>query len=193
MITDAQDIPRALAAAFHIASTGRPGPVLVDVTKDAQVGMMEYRGIPEDLELRGYTPATRGHSKQIREAAKLITESKRPVFYVGGGVVRAGASDELHKLAKLIGAPCRHHPERYRCVPRVRPPEPRHARHARHRSRSGCHAEVRPAHHPGCPLRRPRDRPGRLPSPPRPRSFTSTLTQPRSPRFASLTSRSLAT
>lgn len=105
MITDAQDIPRALAAAFHIASTGRPGPVLVDVTKDAQVGMMEYRGIPEDLELRGYTPATRGHSKQIREAAKFITESKRPVFYVGGGVVRAGASEELYKLAKLIGAP----------------------------------------------------------------------------------------
>ena len=105
MITDPQDIPRALAAAFHIASTGRPGPVLVDVTKDAQVGMMEYRGIPEDLELRGYTPVTRGHSKQIHEAAKFITESKRPVFYVGGGLVRAGASEEFHKLAKLIGAP----------------------------------------------------------------------------------------
>ena len=105
MITDSQDIPRALAAAFHIASTGRPGPVLVDVTKDAQVGMMEYRGIPEDLELRGYTPVTRGHSKQIHEAAKFITESKRPVFYVGGGLVRAGASEEFHKLAKLIGAP----------------------------------------------------------------------------------------
>ena len=105
MITDPQDIPRALAAAFHIASTGRPGPVLVDVTKDAEVGMMEYRGIPEDLELRGYTPVTRGHSKQIHEAAKFITESKRPVFYVGGGLVRAGASEEFHKLAKLIGAP----------------------------------------------------------------------------------------
>ena len=109
MITDAQDIPRALAAAFHIASTGRPGPVLVDVTKDAQVGMMEYRGIPEDLELRGYTPATRGHSKQIREAAKFITESKRPVFYVGGGVVRAGASRSctslLSSLALLLLPP----------------------------------------------------------------------------------------
>ena len=81
--------------------------------------MMEYRGIPEDLELRGYTPVTRGHSKQIHEAAKFITESKRPVFYVGGGLVRAGASEESHKLAKLIGAPVVTTPERYRCIPRL--------------------------------------------------------------------------
>lgn len=104
MISDPQDIPRALSAAFHIASTGRPGPVLVDITKDAQVGMMEFNWPPK-VEVRGYTPVTRGHSKQIREAAKLISESKRPVLYVGGGIIRSGASKELAKLAEITGAP----------------------------------------------------------------------------------------
>lgn len=104
MISDPQDIPRALSAAFHIASTGRPGPVLVDITKDAQVGMMEFNWPPK-VEVRGYTPVTRGHSKQIREAAKLISESKRPVLYVGGGIIRSGASEELAKLAEITGAP----------------------------------------------------------------------------------------
>lgn len=104
MVSDPQEIPRCLATAFHIASTGRPGPVLVDITKDAQVGMMDFSW-PPAVEVRGYTPVTRGHSKQIREAAKLITESIRPVLYVGGGVVRSGASQELAKLAELTGAP----------------------------------------------------------------------------------------
>lgn len=105
MVRDAQEIPRCLATAFKIASTGRPGPVLVDITKDAQQGMMDFSWPPANTDPRGYSPVTRGHSKQIREAAKLITESSRPVLYVGGGVVRAEASDELMKLAKTIGAP----------------------------------------------------------------------------------------
>ncbi|WP_272878906.1 acetolactate synthase large subunit [Rothia nasimurium] len=105
MVRDAQEIPRCLATAFKIASTGRPGPVLVDITKDAQQGMMDFSWPPANTDPRGYNPVTRGHSKQIREAAKLITESQRPVLYVGGGVVRAEASEELMKLAKTIGAP----------------------------------------------------------------------------------------
>ncbi|WP_272878654.1 acetolactate synthase large subunit [Rothia nasimurium] len=105
MVRDAQEIPRCLATAFKIASTGRPGPVLVDITKDAQQGMMDFSWPPANTDPRGYNPVTRGHSKQIREAAKLITESSRPVLYVGGGVVRAEASEELMKLAKTIGAP----------------------------------------------------------------------------------------
>lgn len=104
MVHDPQEIPRCIATAFRIASTGRPGPVLVDITKDAQQGLMDFSW-PPTTEVRGYNPVTRGHSKQIREAAKLITESRRPVLYVGGGVVRADASEELMKLAKLIGAP----------------------------------------------------------------------------------------
>lgn len=105
MVRDAQEIPRCIATAFKIAATGRPGPVLVDITKDAQQGMMNFSWPPANTDPRGYNPVTRGHSKQIREAAKLITESQRPVLYVGGGVVRAEASDELLKLAKTIGAP----------------------------------------------------------------------------------------
>ncbi|MDO4821107.1 MAG: acetolactate synthase large subunit [Rothia sp. (in: high G+C Gram-positive bacteria)] len=105
MVRDAQEIPRCIATAFKIAATGRPGPVLVDITKDAQQGMMDFSWPPANTDPRGYNPVTRGHSKQIREAAKLITESQRPVLYVGGGVVRAEASEELLKLAKTIGAP----------------------------------------------------------------------------------------
>lgn len=105
MVRDAQEIPRCIATAFKIAATGRPGPVLVDITKDAQQGMMDFSWPPANTDPRGYNPVTRGHSKQIREAAKLITESQRPVLYVGGGIVRAEASDELLKLAKTIGAP----------------------------------------------------------------------------------------
>ncbi|MDO5751002.1 MAG: acetolactate synthase large subunit [Rothia sp. (in: high G+C Gram-positive bacteria)] len=104
MITRPEDIPSGIATAFHIATTGRPGPVLVDITKDAQVGMLDFSW-PPAIETRGYTPVTRGHSKQIREAAKLIAESKQPVLYVGGGVVRAGASKDLEKLAEITGAP----------------------------------------------------------------------------------------
>ncbi|WP_272878823.1 acetolactate synthase large subunit [Rothia nasimurium] len=105
MVRDAQEIPRCIATAFKIAATGRPGPVLVDITKDAQQGMMDFSWPPANTDPRGYNPVTRGHSKQIREAAKLITESQRPVLYVGGGVIRAEASDELLKLAKTTGAP----------------------------------------------------------------------------------------
>ena len=104
MVRDPQEIPRCLATAFRIAATSRPGPVLVDITKDAQQGMMDFSW-PPTTEVRGYNPVTRGHSKQVREAAKLITEAQRPVLYVGGGMVRADASEELMKLARLINAP----------------------------------------------------------------------------------------
>lgn len=104
MVRDPQEIPRCLATAFRIAATGRPGPVLVDITKDAQQGMMDFSW-PPTTEVRGYNPVTRGHSKQVREAAKLITEAQRPVLYVGGGMVRADASEEFMKLARLINAP----------------------------------------------------------------------------------------
>lgn len=104
MVRDPQEIPRCLATAFRIAATGRPGPVLVDITKDAQQGMMDFSW-PPTTEVRGYNPVTRGHSKQVREAAKLITEAQRPVLYVGGGMVRADAYEELMKLARLINAP----------------------------------------------------------------------------------------
>jgi acetolactate synthase-1/2/3 large subunit len=104
LVTDPADIPRTVAEAFHIASTGRPGPVLVDVAKSALQAMTTYAW-PTELNLPGYRPVTRPHAKQIREAARLILESRRPVLYVGGGTIRAGASRELRVLAELTGMP----------------------------------------------------------------------------------------
>jgi acetolactate synthase-1/2/3 large subunit len=104
LVKRAEDVPAALASAYHIASTGRPGPVLVDITKDAQQGQMTFHWPPK-LELPGYRPVTKAHGKQITAAAELMFESQRPVLYVGGGVVRAGAHKELLKLADRTGLP----------------------------------------------------------------------------------------
>jgi acetolactate synthase-1/2/3 large subunit len=104
LITKAEDIAAAIAGAFHIAGTGRPGPVLVDITKDALQAKTRFEW-PRQLDLPGYRPVTRPHGKQVREAAKLITASKRPVLYVGGGVVKARAWKELAELAELTGIP----------------------------------------------------------------------------------------
>ncbi len=104
LVTSADEIPRVIAEAFHIASTGRPGPVLVDISKDALQARTTFSWPPK-FELPGYRPVARPHSKQIREAARLIAEAKRPVLYVGGGVIRSGASEELLKLAELAQIP----------------------------------------------------------------------------------------
>jgi acetolactate synthase-1/2/3 large subunit len=104
LVTDPNEIPHVMAAAFHLASSGRPGPVLVDVAKDAQQGKMTFSWPPK-IDLPGYRPVVRGHNKQVREAARLIAAASKPVLYVGGGVVKAHASAELRELAELTGAP----------------------------------------------------------------------------------------
>jgi acetolactate synthase-1/2/3 large subunit len=104
LVTRAEDVPATLAAAYHIASTGRPGPVLVDITKDAQQNSAPFIWPPK-VDLPGYRPVTKAHGKQIQAAAQLLAEAKRPVFYVGGGVGRAKASAELLELAEKVGAP----------------------------------------------------------------------------------------
>jgi acetolactate synthase I/II/III large subunit len=104
LVTDAAEIPRALAEAFHIAATGRPGPVLVDISKDALQATTSFSWPPQ-VDLPGYRPVIRPHSKQIREAARLITAAKRPVLYVGGGVIRSGASEEMRGLVDLTQIP----------------------------------------------------------------------------------------
>ena len=104
LVKDAAEIPRTIKQAFHIASTGRPGVVLVDVTKDAQQATMDFVW-PETLELPGYRPDARPHRKQIREAASLLLQAKRPVFLLGGGVLRGSASAEVTELVDLTGAP----------------------------------------------------------------------------------------
>ena len=104
LITDAAAIPRAIAEAFHIAGTGRPGPVLVDISKDALMALTTFVWPPK-LDLPGYRPVAKPHGKQIREAARLIGEARRPVLYVGGGVIRSGASDLLRELVDLTQIP----------------------------------------------------------------------------------------
>ena len=104
LITRAEDIPEAIKAAFHIARTGRPGPVLVDIAKDALVNKVPFEW-PAELNLPGYRPVTQPHIKQIREAAKLIGQAQRPVLYVGGGIVKAHAYEELADLVKITGIP----------------------------------------------------------------------------------------
>jgi acetolactate synthase-1/2/3 large subunit len=104
LVTDPAEIPHAIAAAFHIAATGRPGPVLVDIAKDALSSPTEFTW-PDELHLPGYQPVAKPHGKQLREAARLITAAKRPVLYVGGGVVKAQAWDALAELVELTGIP----------------------------------------------------------------------------------------
>ncbi|KXC07116.1 acetolactate synthase large subunit [Microbacterium hominis] len=104
LVKEASEIPGAIAAAFEIASTGRPGPVLVDITKDAQQAEAPFVWPPK-IELPGYRPVTKAHGKQIQAAAQLLVTARKPVLYVGGGVVRAGAAAELRTLAETTGAP----------------------------------------------------------------------------------------
>jgi acetolactate synthase-1/2/3 large subunit len=104
LVKTAEDIPGAIAAAFEIASTGRPGPVLVDITKDAQQNSAPFIWPPK-IDLPGYRPVTKAHGKQIQAAAQLIAHAKKPVLYVGGGVIRAKASAELKTFAEATGAP----------------------------------------------------------------------------------------
>ncbi len=104
LVTDPAEIPRVIAEAFHIAGTGRPGPVLVDISKDALVADTIFAW-PSELALPGYRPTTKPHAKQVREAARLIAAAERPVLYVGGGVIKAGASAELLELAELTQIP----------------------------------------------------------------------------------------
>src|SRR5689334_11938801 len=100
LITDAQDIPQIVREAFHVATTGRPGPVLVDVPKDVANQTMDWYW-PEKIDLPGYKPTVKGHPKQIKEAARLINEAKRPVIYAGGGILKARAAEALRALAEL--------------------------------------------------------------------------------------------
>ena len=104
LITDPAQIPRAIAEAFYIASSGRPGPVLVDIAKDALQKMTSYN-YPKKLTLLGYNPQIEPNAEAIRDAASLIAQSSKPIFYIGGGVIKANAAKELLVLAELVGAP----------------------------------------------------------------------------------------
>ncbi len=108
LVMTAADLPRVVREAFHIATTGRPGPVLIDVPKDVLTSLMDWHWPSDDdvvAGLPGYRPTTRGNGKMIKEAARLITEARKPVLYVGGGVLKARAAEALRALAELTGIP----------------------------------------------------------------------------------------
>jgi acetolactate synthase I/II/III large subunit len=103
-VMDPEEIPTAIAEAFHIASTGRPGPVVVDIPKDVLTSPTTFE-FPQSVNLPGYRPTTRPNRRQIAAAAELVRQARRPVLYVGGGVLKAGAANELLVLAEAVGAP----------------------------------------------------------------------------------------
>ena len=111
LVSDAQDIPRIVHEAFHIATTGRPGPVLIDIPKDIvdpsnpRSAMTWYETTDADMELPGYHPVTEGDPELIREAAEMIRDAERPVLYVGGGVLKARAAEALMELAEMLQIP----------------------------------------------------------------------------------------
>ncbi|MDH7500779.1 MAG: biosynthetic-type acetolactate synthase large subunit, partial [candidate division NC10 bacterium] len=104
LVKEVKDLASTLREAFHIASTGRPGPVLVDVPKDVILSDATFH-YPEKVHIRSYNPTYNGHPGQILKAAKAIVKAKRPIIYAGGGVIQSGASEELLRLAKMVHAP----------------------------------------------------------------------------------------
>ncbi len=192
LVTDADQIPRVIAEAFHIASTGRPGPVLVDISKDALQAKTTFAWPPK-FDLPGYRP--------VAQAAQQADPRGGPAHRRGEatGVLRRrwrGARRRVRGAAPVRRAhpdPGGDHADGARRRARQPPAAPRHAGHARVRRRRDGPAEVRPAHHPRGTLRRPGHRSAVDASPPRPRSSMPTSTRPRSPRTAPRTCRSSAT
>ncbi len=105
LVKDACDMPRIIREAFHIARTGRPGPVLIDVPKDVSLGVPEQCAVPAEVRIRGYRPSQEGHQRQIKRLAEAIAAAERPVIYAGGGIITADASAELQKLARKCHIP----------------------------------------------------------------------------------------
>ncbi|MGH8727665.1 MAG: acetolactate synthase 3 catalytic subunit [Burkholderiales bacterium] len=105
LVKDIKDLATTIKKAFYIASTGRPGPVLVDIPKDVSQQKFEF-SYPQSITMRSYNPVSKGHAGQIKKAIQLLMEAKRPVIYTGGGVILGGASEELTQLTRLLGFPC---------------------------------------------------------------------------------------
>jgi len=106
LVKDARDLAMTLKKAFHIARSGRPGPVVVDIPKDVSFKKVPYHGYPETVEMRSYNPVRKGHGGQIRKALQLLLAAKRPYIYSGGGVLSSNASGELRQLVNMLGYPC---------------------------------------------------------------------------------------
>ena len=106
LVKDARDMAETLKKAFHIARSGRPGPVVVDIPKDVSFNKTAYTGYPETVHMRSYNPVRKGHGGQIRKALQLLLSAKRPYIYTGGGVLLGNATEELRTLVDMLGYPC---------------------------------------------------------------------------------------
>ena len=106
LVKDARDLAETMKKAFHIARSGRPGPVVVDIPKDVSFKKVPYHGYPQTVEMRSYNPVRKGHGGQIRKALQLLLAAKRPYIYTGGGVLLSNASTELRQLVDMLGYPC---------------------------------------------------------------------------------------
>ena len=157
LIRNPSEIPRVVHEAFHVARTGRPGPVLIDLPQDLSRTEIDYEPIT-DVRLPGYQPTTEGNQKQIRLAAKAIANSRRPVIYAGGGVVNANASAELTELVASRPLPGHLHADGPGRVPGAARAVARDARHARHPRRQLRDGRGRPDRRDRRPLRRPHHR-----------------------------------
>ena len=157
LVQDVKDIPAVMKAAFHVASTGRCGPVLVDVPRDIQEAELDFT-YPETVDLPGWRPPRKVHPLQIREAAERIAKAEKPVLYVGGGTINGDACDELRALAEVGELPGDHDADGQGRLPRDAPALLRLARDARHEVGEHRHEHVRRPRRDRRPLRRPRHR-----------------------------------
>src|ERR1700674_3969129 len=105
LVKDVKDLASTIKKAFHIATTGRPGPVVVDIPKDVTAATCEFH-YPETVSMRSYNPVRKGHAGQIKKAVQLLLEAERPLIYTGGGVVLNNAAPQLTRLVRLLGFPC---------------------------------------------------------------------------------------
>ena len=160
LVTDPNDLARVVREAFHVATTGRPGPVLIDLPKNVQMAQV-IPDYDEPMDLPGYSSDIPMASKEeITAIARMISESRRPVIYAGGGVIASNASRELFELAEKTGIPVHHDAHGNRRISGHAPPGPAHARHAWQRLCQPGRQRSRPAIGLWRALRRSRDRQG---------------------------------
>ena len=157
LVKDVRDLALTLKKAFHIARTGRPGPVVVDIPKDVSLKTAPFH-YPETVEMRSYNPVKKGHGGQIRKAVQLLLQAKRPYIYTGGGVILGNASQRTAPAGRPAGLPLHQHADGPGRHPRQRPALPGHAGHARHLRSQHDDAELRRPARRRRALRRPRDR-----------------------------------
>ena len=182
LVQDVEEIPHVMKAAFHVARTGRCGPVLVDIPRDVQEAELDF-SYPDEVDLPGWRPPTRGHARQIAEAARRIAAAERPVLYVGGGTLNADACAELLDARRGRPRARGHDADGEGRLPGDARAPLRLARHARAEVVEPGDEHVRPARRRRRPLRRPRHRQARRVRPRRDASSTSTSTPPRSSKL----------